>query len=187
MPARLRCLQRRLFGAQALPAHVAVGRAAGRRARLLGRRGWHRAASGGFFGHPASAKPLITISISCATRIHISYERLKTVQGRHDRKNRAKFCHKALLRALRKLAALDCVSFGGNGDHTGSRTSPRARREPLLHATVDRDRRQHATTAILRRVDQRRTVRREARAFVLPALRQHLHGLATCRSTTAMR
>src|SRR5687767_1274802 len=52
--------------------------------------------TGGFDLQAPSAKPPITISISCATRIHLS---LQTAQNEgYDRKNRAKFCHKACYR-----------------------------------------------------------------------------------------
>src|SRR6185369_2487826 len=57
---------------------------------------------GGFDLQAASAKPLSnTISIICATRIHLSYRHQNEGPENEgsDRKNRAKFCHKALSRA----------------------------------------------------------------------------------------
>ena len=61
------------------------------------------------------------------------------------------------------------------------------RRDLRLDATVGADRCQHAATVLFRRVDDLRTVRREARRLVEPAVR-----VSTCRSpfagsTTPMR
>ena len=62
----------------------------------------------------------------------------------------------------------------GNGDHTGSRTSPVPGLDLLLNASVRADPLEHALALVARRVDQHGAVRREVRRLVEAAVREHL-------------